>query len=158
VLTFSVLEGALLHDLLTIFVTEKLSAYLKFYEEKKDFVEGLGLKHEQNVRKMRILTFMQLAENAPELPFDVLEKQIQLSENEVEEFVIEVLKTKLVRARIDQLNRKVLVSSTMHRTFGKQHWQQLRELLTTWRSHLRQVKESMLTIVNEQAELLSQQA
>lgn len=37
-----VLEGALLHDLLTVFVTEKLSAYLKFYEEKKDFVEGLG--------------------------------------------------------------------------------------------------------------------
>lgn len=153
-----VLEGALLHDLLTIFVTEKLSAYTKFYEEKKDFVEGLGLKHEQNVRKMRILTFMQLAENAAELPFDMLEKQIQLSETEVEEFVMEVLKTKLVRARIDQLNRKVLVSSTMHRTFGKQHWQQLRELMTTWRSHLRQVKESMLTIVNEQAELLSQQA
>merc|ERR1712071_740234 len=49
-----VLEGALLHDLLTIFVTEKLSAYMKFYEEKKDFVEGLGLKHERNVRKMRI--------------------------------------------------------------------------------------------------------
>lgn len=37
-----VLEGALLHDLLTIFVTEKLSAYTKFYEEKKDFVDGLG--------------------------------------------------------------------------------------------------------------------
>nr|SVE93182.1 EOG090X0AU0 [Moina brachiata] len=153
-----VLEGALLHDLLTIFVTEKLSAYSKFYEEKKDFVDGLGLKHEQNVRKMRILTFMQLAESASELPYDMLEKQVQLGENEVEEFVMEVLRTKLVRARIDQLNRKVLVSSTMHRTFGKQHWQQLRELMTTWRSHLRQVKESMLTIVNEQAELLSQQA
>ena len=41
-ISFPVLEGALLHDLLTIFVTEKLSAYIKFYEEKKDFVEGLG--------------------------------------------------------------------------------------------------------------------
>nr|CAG4637231.1 EOG090X0AJZ [Ceriodaphnia reticulata]SVE73101.1 EOG090X0AJZ [Ceriodaphnia reticulata] len=120
-----VLEGALLHDLLTIFVTEKLSAYIKFYEEKKDFVEGLGLKHEQNLRKMRILTFMQLAENAVELPFEMLEKQLQLSEDQVEEFVLQVLKTKLVRARMDQLNKKVLVSSTMHRTFGKQHWQQL---------------------------------
>nr|SVE93798.1 EOG090X0AU0 [Scapholeberis mucronata] len=153
-----VLEGALLHDLLTIFVTEKLSAYIKFYEEKKDFVEGLGLKHEQNLRKMRILTFMQLAENSVELPFEVLEKQLQLSEDQVEEFVLQVLKTKLVRARMDQLNKKVLVSSTMHRTFGKQHWQQLRELLTTWRSQLRQVKDSMLTIVNEQAELLAQQS
>lgn len=178
---FTVLEGALLHDLLTVFVTEKLSAYLKFYEEKKDFVEGLGnhrllvncpfvletvykifhflgLKHEQNLRKMRILTFMQLAENSVELPFETLEKQLQLTEDQVEEFVLQVLKTKLVRARMDQLNKKVLVSSTMHRTFGKQHWQQLRELLTTWRTHLRQVKDSMLTIVNEQAELLAQQS
>ena len=155
---FSVLEGALLHDLLTIFVTEKLSAYIKFYEEKKDFIEGLGLKHEQNMRKMRILTFMQLAENETELTFDVLEKQLQLEPTNVEEFVIEVLKTKLVRARMDQLNRKVLVSSTMHRTFGKQDWLQLSQLLTTWRTHLRQVKESMLAIVNEQAELLIQQS
>nr|SVE74361.1 EOG090X0AU0 [Daphnia barbata] len=153
-----VLEGALLHDLLTVFVTEKLSCYVKFYEEKKDFVEGLGLKHEQNLRKMRILTFMQLAENSVELPFETLEKQLQLNEDQVEEFVLQVLKTKLVRARMDQLNKKVLVSSTMHRTFGKQHWQQLRELLTTWRTHLRQVKDSMLTIVNEQAELLAQQS
>jgi len=153
-----VLEGALLHDLLTIFVTEKLSAYMKFYEEKKDFIEGLGLNHEENLRKMRILTFMQLAENETELSFDVLEDQLQLTTAEIEEFVIEVLKTKLVRARMDQLNRKVLVSSTMHRTFGKQDWQQLSQLLTTWRTHLRQVKDSMLAIVNEQAELLSQQA
>jgi len=153
-----VLEGALLHDLLTIFVTENLSAYMKFYEEKKDFVEGLGLKHEKNVRKMRILTFMQLAENATELSFETLQTQLQLAEAEVEEFIIVVLKTKLVRARMDQLNKKVLVSSTMHRTFGKQHWQQLRELLTTWRTQLRQVKDSMTTIVNEQAELMSQQS
>ena len=152
------MEGALLHDLLTIFVTEKLSAYMKFYEEKKDFIEGLGLNHEENLRKMRILTFMQLAENETELSFDVLEDQLQLTTAEIEEFVIEVLKTKLVRARMDQLNRKVLVSSTMHRTFGKQDWQQLSQLLTTWRTHLRQVKDSMLAIVNEQAELLSQQA
>ena len=159
-------------------MTEKLSAYIKFYEEKKDFIEGLGkdfklhlskgnklmtcfitgLKHEENMRKMRILTFMQLAEGAAELPFELLEKQLQLPNDQVEEFVIQVLKTKLVRARMDQLNNKVLVSSTMHRTFGKQHWLQLRELLTTWRSQLRQVKDSMLTIVNEQAELLAQQS
>ena len=101
---------------------------------------------------------MQLAENATELSFDTLQTQLQLTEAEVEEFVIVVLKTKLVRARMDQLNKKVLVSSTMHRTFGKQHWQQLRELLTTWRTQLRQVKDSMSAIVNEQAELLSQQS
>ena len=57
------LEGELIHDLLNIFVKEKLAVYIKFYEAKKDFVTGLGLKHEDNVRKMKLLSFMQLAEN-----------------------------------------------------------------------------------------------
>ena len=57
------LEGQLIHDLLKIFVFEKLEAYIKFFEANKDFVTGLGLKHEDNVRKMKLLSFMQLAEN-----------------------------------------------------------------------------------------------
>lgn len=36
------LEGELIHDLLTIFVSEKLSAYLQFYAANKDFVNSLG--------------------------------------------------------------------------------------------------------------------
>merc|ERR1712024_82745 len=42
------LEGQLIHDLLKIFVFEKLEAYIKFFETNKDFVTGLGLKHEDN--------------------------------------------------------------------------------------------------------------
>lgn len=37
-----VLEGELMHALLTIFVSEKLPAYVSFYESNKSFVDGLG--------------------------------------------------------------------------------------------------------------------
>ena len=37
------LEGEPIHDLLTIFVAEKLTAYIKFYNAHKDFVESLGM-------------------------------------------------------------------------------------------------------------------
>ena len=57
------LAGEPIHNLLNIFVSEKLEAYIKFYESNKSFVEGLGLKHEDNLRKMKLLSFMQLAEN-----------------------------------------------------------------------------------------------
>ena len=57
------LAGEPIHNLLNIFVSEKLDAYIKFYESNKSFVEGLGLKHEENLRKMKLLSFMQLAEN-----------------------------------------------------------------------------------------------
>ena len=36
------LEGELIHDLLTIFVSEKLIAYIDFYKNNTDFVESLG--------------------------------------------------------------------------------------------------------------------
>lgn len=38
------LEGELIHDLLTIFVSEKLPAYIEFYENHKEFVNSLGRK------------------------------------------------------------------------------------------------------------------
>nr|XP_023029392.1 eukaryotic translation initiation factor 3 subunit M [Leptinotarsa decemlineata] len=37
------LEGELIHDLLNIFVSENLAAYLKFYQEHKEFVTTQGM-------------------------------------------------------------------------------------------------------------------
>lgn len=54
-----------------------------------------------------------------------------------------VLKTKLVRARMDQSAKKVHISSTMHRTFGRAQWQTLRDLLQTWKNNLVFVQENM---------------
>lgn len=152
------LEGELIHDLLSVFVSEKLPAYMKFYKEHKEFVNSqIGLNHEQNMKKMRLLTFMQLAESNPEMTFEQLQAELQISENEVEPFIIEVLKTKLVRARLDQANRKVHISSTMHRTFGIPQWQQLRDLLGAWKTNLNTVQDGMVKVAQAQVELTRKQ-
>lgn len=137
------LEGEVIHDLLSVFVSEKLPAYVKFYQEHKEFVNSQGLNHEQNLKKMRLLSFMQLAESNPEMTFEQLQEELQITEEEVEPFIIEVLKTKLVRARMDQSAKKVHISSTMHRTFGRAQWQQLRDLVQTWKHNLVFVQENM---------------
>merc|ERR1719278_1176425 len=148
------LEGQPIHDLLKIFVFEKLEAYIKFFEANKDFVTGLGLKHEDNVRKMKLLSFMQLAENRSEVSFAEIQHNIQISEDEVEEFLIDVIKTKLVRAKIAQGDNMVHVSSTMHRTFGPGDWQQLHQLLTQWKSNIHTVKEQMQHVASAQVDLM----
>lgn len=83
------LEGELIHDLLSIFVSEKLAAYVLFYNNHKEFVTSQGLNHEQNLKKMRLLTFMQLAESHPQMSFAELQKELQITEVEVEPFIIE---------------------------------------------------------------------
>lgn len=66
-----------------------------------------------------------------------------------------VLKTKLVRARMDQAAGKVFISSTMHRTFGRPQWQQLRDTLFSWKQNMANVQESMKSVVVVQRELAS---
>lgn len=151
------LEGELIHDLLSVFVSEKLPSYLQFYQNHKEFVTSQGLNHEQNIKKMRLLSFMQLAESNPEMTFQQLQDELQIGENEVEPFIIEVLKTKLVRARMDQKARNVLISSTMHRTFGKPQWLQLRDLLHAWKANLTLVQENMKSVSDAQTELSHKQ-
>jgi len=130
------LEGELIHDLLTIFVSGNLGQYQQFYKNHTDFIKSLGPSHEGNLRKMRLLTFMQMCENRKEMDFSLIQDEMQLERDEVEEFVIDVLKTRTVRARIDQIQDKVIVSSTTFRTFSKHHWQIIRQHLAQWAENL----------------------
>lgn len=105
---------------------------------------------------MRLLTFMQLAESHPEMSFELVQTELQISETEVEPFIIEILKTRLVRARMDQAARKIYTSSTMHRTFERAQWQQLRDLLHSWKTNLSAIQDGMKSITAAQMELLNQ--
>ncbi|XP_061706112.1 eukaryotic translation initiation factor 3 subunit M [Cydia pomonella] len=151
------LENDPIHDLLTIFVSEKLAKYQEFYNNHKEFVHSQGLNHEQNIRKMRILSFMQMAETNPVITFDEIVSELQIEEKDVEAFIIQVLKTKLVRARMDQAARSVRVSATMHRTFGPAQWQQLRAVLAAWRANVHAAHDSMKSVATAQLELAQQQ-
>lgn len=47
------------------------------------------MDHDQNIKKMRLLTFMQLAENSNELSFETIQKELSINETDVEAFIIE---------------------------------------------------------------------
>ncbi|KAF6198025.1 hypothetical protein GE061_007770, partial [Apolygus lucorum] len=147
------LEKELVHQLLLIFVSGKLSDYLAFYNKNKDYVQKQGLDHEANLKKMRLLTFMQLAEGVSEMSFDTILSELHIDETQVEAFVIDLLKTKLVRGRMDQSARKVHISSTMHRTFGPAQWEQLRQTLRAWKANLSTVQDGMDHVVLAQLEI-----
>ncbi|XP_027042314.1 eukaryotic translation initiation factor 3 subunit M-like [Pocillopora damicornis] len=141
------LQGEPIYQLLTIFVSGKLADYMEFYEKNKDFVDSCGLTHEKNLHKMRVLTFMSLGEAKSEVHFDDLCKELNISVGEIEEFIIEALRSKLIRTRIDQVNKKVIISSATHRTFGTNQWQELRDRLEEWRQSLQSVGTSLKAVV-----------
>lgn len=67
----------------------KLNQYIEFYNAHKSMIAQFGMNHEKNVNKMRILSLMSLAETSKELPFDLLQKQLQITPDEIESFVID---------------------------------------------------------------------
>lgn len=148
------LEGELIHELLTIFVTGKIQQYMEFYTANKDFVSSLGLLHEENMHKMQLLTFVQLAEGKSELSFETIEKELHLTPDDVEAFIINVVRTKAINAKMDHPSRRVIVSRTIHRTFGKPQWQQLHDQLRDWQENVSQVLSGF---VNLQKSLQTQQ-
>lgn len=134
------LEGERIHDLLTIFVSGRLEDYMIFFNTNQEFIKGLALSHDEMIKKMRILTFMGMAVDTKEIAFDTLEQELKISREEVEGFVIDVVKSKMAKAKIDQLQGKINVSYVTHRTFGRQQWQQLKEHLLNWQTNLGHVE------------------
>lgn len=48
-----------------------------------------GLSHEQNMAKMRLLTFMGMAVEFKEISFDTMQQELQVGAEDVEAFVID---------------------------------------------------------------------
>lgn len=148
---------------MNIFVSGRLQDYLEFYAKEKSFIESSGVKHDRNITKMRVLTFLQSAENQKEMTFEVIQQQMQITPEEVESFIIEgmhyaddllnpnvfllAVRTKMIRCKIDHLARKVIIDSTVQRTFTKQHWQTLKEKLEAWKVNLTMINDNLATLI-----------
>jgi len=142
------LEGELIHDLLTIFVSSQLKDYLRFYEREENFIHSIGLSHESNLTKMRILTMMSIAETKKEINFDTIIREMKIEPEKVEEFIIDLVRTKAVSAKIDGLEKKVVITSTTHRTFKEAQWQQLRSNMCGWQQDLNQVLATLQALLH----------
>jgi len=137
------LEGNPIHDLLMCAVYDGLAEYLKFATGHKEYLQKMNLNHTQLMKKMRILTLISMAEKSPEVFFSQIQKELQLEPEEVEMFIIDALKTKLLTARIDQANKKLVVQSAVKRALTKQHWTQIRDILTVWKASIHNLKDNM---------------
>ena len=90
-----------------------------------------------------MLTFMQLSENKKEIDYGIIQQELNLHESDIEDFIIDVLRTKSVRVKIDQMQKKVVIHSSIHRQFGRQHWQMIQQSLVQWKDNLDLVHSSL---------------
>lgn len=130
------LKGTPEFELLNIFLNGNLQEYNKFAAEHQDLIAKFDV--EQNVTKMRLLSLASLgSENlARELSYSEIASALEIPDTEVEMWVIDVIRAGLVEAKLDQLNKTVIVYRSIYRVFGKEQWQQLDNKLNSWKTSL----------------------
>ena len=136
------------YELLEIFNAELLDDYNDFLESHEDFLENAGLEPSILHRKMRLLTLSSLAASTQtrSLPYQHIERALQIPSEEVEMWVIDVIRAGLVEGKLSQLNQTFLIHRSTYRVFGEKQWAEVQGRLDTWRTSL----EGVLEVVRQE--------
>ncbi|KAI9275647.1 hypothetical protein BDA99DRAFT_496101 [Phascolomyces articulosus] len=132
-------KGSAEFELLEVFLNGSLSTYKTFAASHSDLMKRTN--EENNIIKIRLLALASLGcENlSRELSYSEIAKNLEIPEEEVEMWVIDVIRAGLVEAKLDQLNKTVIVHRSIYRVFGKEQWQQLSTRLNTWKESLNEI-------------------
>ncbi|KAI9904750.1 hypothetical protein N3K66_001279 [Trichothecium roseum] len=128
-------------QLLDIFAEQDLEDYNDFNDEHEGWVEKEKLDHEKLHRKMRLLTFASLAAATPsrEIEYAKIVKALQIPQEDVEMWAIDVIRAGLVEGKLSQKRGMFLVHKVTYRVFGQKQYQELATRVDHWRSTLQNV-------------------
>ncbi|KAK5835047.1 hypothetical protein PVK06_010731 [Gossypium arboreum] len=154
---------ALVYQLLKIFLTQRLDAYLEFQAANSTLMKSYGLVHEDCITKMRLMSLVDLGSNeSGQIPYALIKDtlrvnllssaclphllhdlgcslmyfSLQINDDEVELWIVKAITAKLIDCKMDQMNQVVIVSRCTERIFGQHQWHSLRLKLATWRGNV----------------------
>ncbi|KAI5804189.1 hypothetical protein DFH27DRAFT_513030 [Peziza echinospora] len=132
-----------LFNLLEVFAGGDLEDYEEFNDEHDGWVEDNGLPHDILFRKIRLLTLASLSTRTPSrsLPYKNISKALRIPSEDVEMWVIDVIRAGLVEGKLSQLNQTFLIHRSSYRVFGFDQWVEVSDRLATWRETLLNIRE-----------------
>jgi len=135
------------HRLLEIYTGLDYTDFKTFRTTKNidKFFSNNGLNPDDITHKIRLLSLNSMAVKQSILSYELIFKSLEISESDVEVFIIDATSSGILDARIDQLNQRILVRHAPSRQFDKKRWQALDEKLDKWKenmSHLLNILQS----------------
>lgn len=132
-------------QLLEIFTSDGLDDFDAFRDvEHRGWLGQQKLDEEVLTRKMRLLTLASLAAGAGQaraLPYGAIAEALKVPGEEVEMWVIDVIRAGLVEGKLSQLNQTFLIHRSTYRVFSENQWREVAGRLDMWRASLRGVLE-----------------
>ncbi|KAF9167133.1 hypothetical protein DFQ26_005745 [Actinomortierella ambigua] len=135
------LKGEKVYELLSVFLNGNVQDYRQLVAKHTGLVGELKLDEEENLRKMRLLSLASLGSEhlTRELGYAQIAEALEISEDEVEMWVIDVIRAGLVEAKLNQVAKTAIINRSIYRTFGNAQWQQLHTRLEGWKQSLQDI-------------------
>jgi translation initiation factor 3 subunit M len=130
-------EYGSLWTLCTIFSSGSLAEFDAFVKANSGFFSKFSISQEDCLRKIRMLSVCSVGEGNQEVPYSTIATALGMDESEVERWVIKCISAKLIDAKMDQLNRKVIFTRVSQRLFTREQWQGLKEKLEAWKTNVK---------------------
>ncbi|KAI9887030.1 MAG: hypothetical protein M1823_001174 [Watsoniomyces obsoletus] len=119
-------------------------------EHSGSWLEKNGLDDGILTRKIRLLTLTSLAASSGSrsLPYASIARALSVPQDDVEMWVIDVIRAGLVEGKLSQSNQTFLIHRATHRLFGEKQWREVASRLDVWRGSLTNV----LRVLREERE------
>ncbi|OCK78698.1 eukaryotic translation initiation factor 3 subunit M [Lepidopterella palustris CBS 459.81] len=143
-------------QLLEIFTADLVDDFNDFKDEHDGWIEKSGLDGAALNRKMRLLTLASIAASTGQtrsLPYAHIARALQIPFEDVEMWVIDVIRAGLVEGKLSQLNQTFLIHRSTYRVFGENQWREVASRLDMWRASL----IGVLQVVQSEKALFLQQ-
>jgi len=134
-------QYSLLYKLLHIFAQEKLDSFLNFSQAHPEFLQSAGLAEAHCLHKMRLLSLASLGAESNEVPYALIAQTLQISEDDVEMWIIDAVSAKLLEAKLNQVKRVANVSFCVQRVFTDPLWKQLSTKLNKWKTSIHHIHQ-----------------
>ncbi|ORX90835.1 PCI-domain-containing protein [Basidiobolus meristosporus CBS 931.73] len=132
------LQGETIFKLMNIFLNGSLTEYNQFVAENGQAVQEFGFNEEDNINKIRMLTLASLGSEhlGNELSYSAVCDALKIDADEVEFWVIDVVRAGLIEAKLNQLNETVTISRSTRRVFTTKDWEELGAKMKGWKQSL----------------------
>lgn len=132
-----------LFDLLSIFQQGKLEDLQSFQKSNPESLTKHSISSTTATRHMRVLSLCSLATEHEEIPYEAIASTLQVDSSDVESWVIEAVSSGLLSAKMDQLEKVVLVERCVVRRFGIEQWKILQKRIDVWKKNVKGVLEGL---------------
>ena len=112
-------------------------------------IAALGLDEAAIARKVRLLQLSNLCSASTTLPFAEISAALGVSVDDVEAWMIDIIRCGLVEARVDQVNARVIVNRSAAAEFDGTQWALLRDKLSQWKQSIGQCTEVLSSVKAE---------